>query len=98
MQHLAVYSIDDSRPPVAVLQYPGVDTGNYVFAAPLYPASAAQPIDIITPRVSLNGSDYLVGVHLMASVRRDALATQIGSLLAHEYEIQRALARIFFGN
>ena len=98
MDHLAVFRVEGRRPSVVILQYPGIETGNYVFAAPLYPAAAAKPIDIVTPRVSMNGEDYLVGVHLMASIRRDALGGQIGSLIDHEYEIQRALARLFFGN
>ena len=97
MQHLAVFRVEN-RPPIVVLQYPSVDTGDFVLAAPLYPEGAAKPIDVITPRVSLHGSDYLVGVHLMASIRTNALETEVGSLIDHEYEIQRALARLFFGN
>ena len=82
---------------MVVLQYPGIDTGDFIFAAPLYPAGAAKPIDVITPSVELQGQSYLVATHLMASIRVMALKTQVGSLLSHEYDIQRALARLFFG-
>ena len=97
MSHLAVFHVGEGRPPVLVLQFPGIDTGDFVLAAPLYPATAAKPIEVITPRVNLNGEAYLVGIHLMASIRARALETQIGSLLDEEYAIQRALSRLFFG-
>jgi hypothetical protein len=45
----------------------------------------------------LNGEPYLLGTHLLASVRAAALKEEIGSLLAHEYEIQRAISRLIFG-
>lgn len=97
MQHLDVFRISENRPPVVVLQYPGIETGDYILAAPLYPASAAEPIETITPEVILNGQPYLLGTHLLASVRKTALGKQVGSLLVHEYAIQRALSRLFFG-
>lgn len=97
MEHLAVFRVDENRPLIVVLQYPGIDTGDFVLAAPLYPASTAKPIDVITPRVELDAEPYLVGVHLMASIRIGALKTKAGSLLSYEYDIQRALARLFTG-
>lgn len=81
-----------------VLQYPDMATGDFVLAAPLYPAGAAKPIDVITPEVSLNQSGYLVGMHLLAGIRRDALAEPLGDLMSYEYEISRAISRLFFGN
>ena len=81
-----------------VLQYPDMDTGDFVLAAPLYPAGAAKPIDVVTPEVSVNDSVYLVGTHLLAGIRRDALAEPVGNLMSYEYEISRALSRLFFGN
>jgi len=98
MQHLAVFNVGDRRPPIVVLQYPGIDTGDYVLAAPLYPVDAAKPIEIVTPRVELNGNAYLLGIHLMASIRKSALSNEVGSLLSYDYEIQRALSRLFSGN
>ena len=98
MRHLAVFRAADNRPPIVILQYPGINTGNYVLAAPLYPSGAAKPIDVVTPNVMLNGEAYLRGTHLLASVHVSALGDEVGALLAHEYEIQRALARLFFGN
>lgn len=83
---------------MVVLQYPDMDTGDFVLAAPLYPAGSARPIEIVTPEVSLNGEAWLVGTHLLAGIRRAALGEQIGHLLPHEYEISRALSRLFFGN
>ena len=81
-----------------ILQYPDMELGDFIIAAPLYPVGAAKPIEIVTPEVSLSGEAYLVGTHLLAGIRKSAFKDRIGSLLAHEYEISRALSRLFFGN
>ncbi|MCA8902913.1 MAG: CcdB family protein [Hyphomonas sp.] len=98
MQRLAVFRVTGKKPPVVVLQYPDMDTGDFVLAAPLYPAGAAKPIEIITPEVSVGDTAYLVGTHLLAGIRRNALAEPLGNLIAYEYDISRALSRLFFGN
>ena len=98
MQHLSVFDVGDGRPPIVILQYPGIDMGDFVLAAPLSPVEAAKPIDVITPRVELDGKAYLLGVHLMASIRKAALRNEVGSLLSYDYQIQRALSRLFSGN
>lgn len=98
MQRLAVYRLHGKKPPVVVLQYPDMDTGDFVLAAPLYPAGAAKPVEVITPEVSVDGAAYLVGTHLLAGIRKNALAEPLGDLMSYEYEISRALSRLFFGN
>ncbi|HPF23678.1 MAG TPA: CcdB family protein [Hyphomonas sp.] len=98
MQRLAVYRLSGKKPPVVILQYPDLDTGDFVLAAPLYPAGAARPIEVITPEVSLNETAYLVGTHLLAGIRRNALIEPLGDLMPYEYEISRAISRLFFGN
>jgi hypothetical protein len=98
VQRLAVFRLNGKKPPVVVLQYPDMDTGDFVLAAPLYPVGAARPIDVLTPEVSLNDTAYLVGTHLLAGIRRNALAEPIGDLMTYEYEISRAISRLFFGN
>ena len=98
MEHLGIYRIDDHRPPVVVLQYPTVDTGDFVLAAPLYPEGAAKPIEIVTPRIILEERPYLLGTHLMSGIPVVSLKARIGSARAFEYDIARALSRLFFGN
>lgn len=98
MKPLEVFHIDDSRPPVVVLQYPGIGTGDFVLAAPLYSVGKAKPIDIITPEVNLSGRTYLLGTHLMAAISTLHLTQSLGDVLKDEYQIQRALQRLFFGN
>lgn len=97
LQRFAVYRLSGSKPPVVILQYPDIDTGDFVFAAPLYPTGAARPINVITPEVELDGKTYLVGTHLLAGIRKSALSGNIGNLVAYEYDISRALSRLFFG-
>ena len=98
MERLAVHRLSHGKPPVVILQYPGMDTGDIVLAAPLYPAGAAMPMEIITPEVALNGDRFILGVHLLAGIRKSSLEGRMGDLLAYEYEISRALSRLFFGN
>jgi len=97
MERLAVHRLSHGKPPVVILQYPGMDTGDIVLAAPLYPAGAALPMEIITPEVVLNGDRFILGVHLLAGIRKSSLEGRMGDLLAYEYDISRALSRLFFG-
>ena len=45
----------------------------------------------------MNGERFLLGTHLLASIRASALQDQIASLIDYEYDIQHALSRLFFG-
>ena len=64
MERLAVHRLSHGKPPVVILQYPSMDTGDIV----------------------------------LAGIRKSSLEGRMGDLLAYEYEISRALSRLFFGN
>ncbi|MEQ9314964.1 MAG: CcdB family protein [Henriciella sp.] len=99
MERLAVHEIsDDPDQLIVVLQYPNVDTGPAVLVAPLMADSALKPIPSITLEVELRGKSYLLAMHQLSAFPKQFIGAQIGSLLEHEYAIQRALARLFFGN
>jgi toxin CcdB len=83
---------------VVVLQYSGVDTGKTTLVAPLYPVTAAIEYEVVTPRIEVDGTDYLVATHLLAAVRSNTLGRRIGTASGYADEISRALARLFFGN
>lgn len=98
MEHLDIYHIDDTKPLVVLLQNPLVDTGDFIFAAPLYAEASARPIEVLTPLISHNEEFYLLGTHLLSAIPKRSLTRCVGSALAHEYDIARALSRLFFGN
>jgi hypothetical protein len=98
MDHLAIYQIDTARPLVVLLQHPLIETGDFIFAAPIYPDGSAKPLDVITPRILHNAQPYLLGTHLMSAIPVRSLSQHVGSAMAHEYDISRALSRLFFGN
>lgn len=98
MQRYDVYQIENKDTPVVLLQYPGIDTGIVLLAAPLIAVHRVEALDIITPQVTLAADDYFIGTHLLAAIRKDVLGQKIGNLIEYEYEISRAISRLFFGN
>ena len=97
MQALTVHALKGTRRRVVVLQYPGLDTGASVLVAPLFPASDLPELQGVTPRVSLDGEDYLIAVQLLAAVQRKDLGPVERTLAQHEYAIANAINRLFFG-
>lgn len=99
MDRFAVHEIsEDTDQLVVVLQYPNVATGPSLLVAPLLADSTLKPIPSITVDIEFGGQSYLLAVHQLSAFPKQFIGAQIGSLLAHEYDIQRALARLFFGN
>lgn len=96
MNRFGIHTFDDGL--VMVLQYPGLDTGRTVLAAPLYRAGAAMPMEVITPSVEFGGETYLLGTHLLAAIPKTALGPLVGNTEPQSYEVSRALDRLFFGN
>ena len=98
-ERLAVHEIrDDPDQLVVILQYPNVDTGPALLVAPLLADKSLQPIPSITLGVDIGGNHYLVAMHQLSAFPKQFIGAQVGSLLAHEYDVQRALASLFFGN
>lgn len=95
----AVHKVrDDASQLVVILQYPGLDTGPAVLVAPLLPSEDFKPLPPITVDVGIDGGGYLLAVHQTSAFPVSYLGEQVGSLEAFEYDIARALSRLFFGN
>lgn len=97
MQALTVHTLKGTKRRVVVLQYPGLDTGASILVAPLYPAIDLPELPGVTPRVDLDGEDYLIAVQQLAAVQRKDLGPVERSLAAHEYAVANAINRLFFG-
>lgn len=98
-ERLSVHEIrDDPDQLVVVLQYPDIDTGPALLVAPLLSDRSLKPIPSVTLDVEIRGKPCLVAMHQLSAFPKQLLGTRVGSLLDHEYDIQRALARLFFGN
>lgn len=98
-ERFAVHKIrDNANQLVIILQYPGLDTGPAVLVAPLVDSEEFKPLPPITVDVAIEGGDYLLAVHQTSAFPVSYLGEQVGSLDAYDYEISRALSRLFFGN
>lgn len=97
MQALTVHALKGTTRRVVVLQHPGLDTGASVLVAPLFRASDLPELQGETPRVSLDGEDYLIAVQLLAAIQRKDLGPVERTLAQHEYAIAKAINRLFFG-
>lgn len=96
---LSVHEISDAPENlVVVLQYPGLETGPARLVAPLLTDGALKPIPVVTVPVTLHGKSFLLAAHQMTAFPVEFIGNRVGSLLDHDYEIQRALSRLFFGN
>ncbi|MEM6535808.1 MAG: CcdB family protein [Pseudomonadota bacterium] len=82
----------------AVLSYPGLDATGAIVIAPLLKKGDIAIVDVLHPVVEIDGENRVLAVERLAGVPPSLIAASAGSLLAYEYPIQRALARLFFGN
>ncbi len=97
MSGYSVHRLKASGQRVVRLQYTGLDSGATVLVAPLYPADRALELEIVTPRIELEGSEYLVATHLLAAVQRKDIGPAGAALAAHEAAIANSINRLFFG-
>lgn len=97
MQALTVHALKGTTRRVVVLQYSGLDTGASILVAPLFPASDLPELQGVTPRVDLDGEDYLIAVQLLAAIQRKDLGPAERTLAQHEYAVANAINRLFFG-
>lgn len=98
-ERFAVHEIsDDPEQLIVLLQYPHVDTGPAVLVAPLLADTALLPIPSITIEVVISDRSYILAMHQLSAFPKQLIGDRVASLITHEYEIQRALSRLFFGN
>ena len=98
-ERFAVHQIsDDPGQLIVLLQYPHVDTGPAMQVAPLLADKRLRPIPSITIDVVTGDQPYILATHQLSAFPKQLIGDRVGSLIDHEYEIQRALARLFFGN
>jgi|CryGeyStandDraft_13_1057135.scaffolds.fasta_scaffold41108_3 hypothetical protein len=98
-ERLAVHRLSDApNTYVAILQYPGLDVGPPVLVAPLLQSDDLIHIPFVTVEVEFLGGIYLLATHQITAIPSVYIGEPLGDLMAYEYDIARALSRIFFGN
>jgi toxin CcdB len=98
-ERLGVHHLSDAPDTyVAILQYPGLDVGPAVLVAPLLQSDDLIHIPFVTVQVEFLGSTYLLATHQITAIPSVYIGHMVGNLMAYEYDISRALSRIFFGN
>lgn len=88
---------DSDAPFVCILQSHFLDAMDTVMVAPLLRATAQPTATQVTVPVKIDGDRHLLDVSLMANIERRSLGRPRGSLLEFEYDIRRALDRLFTG-
>lgn len=89
---------DDPEQLIVLLQYPHVDTGPAVLVAPLLADKILRPIPSVTIDVVVRDQSYILATHQLSAFPKQLIGRRVGSLIDHEYDIQRALSRLFSGN
>ncbi|MEO0548372.1 MAG: hypothetical protein AAFZ91_00520 [Pseudomonadota bacterium] len=82
----------------AVLSYLGMEVNGTIVVAPLLKQDEIAIVDVLHPLVEVDGEIRVLAIERLAAVSPSLIAASAGSLIAHEYPIQRALSRLFFGN
>ena len=91
------HSTETDAPYVCVIQshyLAGMDT---VIVAPLLRADMAATNSQVTVPVSVDNENYALDLALMANIETRHLGDVVGNLLDHEFDIRRALDRLFTG-
>ena len=60
-------------------------------------AAPELAMEIVTPRVEIDGAEYLIAMHLLAAVPKSELGLPEALLVQHEYAVANAINRLFFG-
>lgn len=84
-------------PLICILQSHYLEAIDTVMVAPLLRAKGKVTATQVAVPVELEGEDYLLDVTLMANIERTSVGRPRGSLLSREYDIRRALDRLFTG-
>lgn len=90
-------STEADAPYVCVIQshyLAGMDT---VIVAPLLRTTVSVTSSQVAVPVSIDGDPYTLHLALMANIETRDLGAVVANLLDHEFEIRRALDRLFTG-
>ena len=99
MDRFAVYTLQDEPDvEVVVLSYPGVEQNGTVIVAPLVTEDGIAIVQILHPIVETPHGKRVVAIERLSAMAPRFLGNQTGSLAEYEYDISRALSRLFFGN
>lgn len=98
MDRYSVFRLRDQDGLFLLLQHPGLEASSTVVIAPLVPEGALPKIPVLTPSIEFNGNAYLLLTYRLAAIQLNYLGPFLGTLEGYDYAIQRALARLFFGN
>lgn len=90
--------VGDETQSIVILQYPGLDTGPAVLVAPLVLETELPAIPPVTVSIQVEGRAYILAMQQLSAFPKALIGPQTGNLADHEYDIQRALQRLFFGN
>ena len=87
----------NAAPLIRVLQSHYLAALNTVVVAPLLLAKGTSTPSQAAVPVTVNGLGYVLDLTLMANIDRAALRRRVGSLIDQEFDIRRALDRLFTG-
>ncbi|MBW8304360.1 MAG: CcdB family protein [Brevundimonas sp.] len=90
-------STASDAPLICVLQSHYLEGMDTVMVAPMIRGQAQATATQVAVPTIFDGESYLLDLALMASLERRHLQKAVGSLLDSEYDIRRALDRLFTG-
>jgi toxin CcdB len=82
---------------VMILQSEKIDHLASIIVAPLKPHSADMVVPNLTPNIDMDGIAYTILVPLLTAIDRKQLSTRVLDAGGLDYEIGRALDRVFSG-
>jgi hypothetical protein len=82
---------------VLILQSERIDHLSTMVVAPLQPQRPDMVVPNLTPSLNIAGTTYVVLVPLMSAIERKQLTACVADGRVIEYEIIRALDRVFSG-
>ena len=80
-----------------ILQSEKVNHLTTIIVAPLKLSSLDMIIPDLTPKIEINGNSFAILVPLMMSIDRKLLDICVHNGEAHNYEISKAIDRVFIG-
>lgn len=86
-----------AAPFVVVLQSEHSGDLPTIVVAPIYLRAKAQLLSQLTVAIEFEGQHMLISIPELAAVSDRRLKRKLGDLLDHEYDIRRALDRLFTG-
>ncbi len=90
-------STETDAPYVCVIQSHYLAGMNTVIVAPLLRTTVTATESQVAVPVSVDGEDYALDLALMANIETRDLGAVVGNLIDHEFDIRRALDRLFTG-